>query len=112
MREDVELAALLDHDAGAREVRGPRQVDAGYTIAVPEVFEPQRLPGGLPDVLGREPRLRAVLLDVAVLREELGLLREAPLGDCNFVEDIIDGDGDAQVREALVELVDVVPSIV
>ena len=74
LSEDIELAVLLDHDDGSREVAGLRQVDASDRIALAEVVQVQRIAGCKADHFGRQPGERGVLLDVAVFGYKLRLL--------------------------------------
>ena len=53
--------------------------------------------------------MEAVLLNIAIFREEFGAFRDAAVGDVDLVQDKLDRYRNTQARKALPQLVDVVP---
>ena len=66
---------------------------------------------GVFDELRRKPGERRVLLKVAVLGDELRLLRERSFRDRDFFQHIVIGHGNAEIRIAFLQLVYVVPLV-
>ena len=102
-------AFLFDQQAGAGQVRCLGQVDAAQRVAIGELFQFPVVPEGLPDRFRRQPCQGSILFDIAVLGQELALFADRALRDRNLFQDIVNAHGNAQVWQALPQLVDVVP---
>ena len=75
LADHIQLPALLDHDTARREVSRLRQVNAPDAVRPAKVLKPKLITAGPLHGLCAQPRLRAVLLDVAVFGYKLRPLR-------------------------------------
>ena len=121
MAEQPQRPVLFDHHAGARQVRRLAQVQPAQRITLRKILKPQiprdHFPGFvfvqeyLPHGFGGEPGGAAVLLQVAILTQEFQALADGSVRDVDLAADKLLGNGFAQARQALPQLVDVVPLV-
>ena len=109
LAEHIQFTGLLDHDRAGRQVSRLRQVDAADTVGVPEVFQAERITAGIFHGLCVQPGCGAVLLQAAVLGDELGLLRERSFRNGDLFEHVVHGNGNTEIWIRLPQFVDVIP---
>ena len=109
MRQNVELAAALHHDAAGGKVNRPGKVDTAHAVAPAKLLQGERIPAGPRHRFGAQPCLAAVLLDAAILGHKLHALGQGFVSGGDLIQHELHGHGHAQAGQGLAQLVDVVP---
>ncbi len=108
-RQHMQPSVLFHHHAAGRQIRGARQVNAAHAIAAAQLFQPDGRAAGLFHRLRADPRLAAVLADVAVFGQKLRFGGQALAGDGQLLLQIGPRHGDPQIGVCLGQLGPVVP---